>query len=149
MKRRNLDFQDFESVAADIDRLKKNGYAKVGQWELCQTCDHLATVMRMSLEGFPFKGAWYIRLLAPMIKGRFFKTRRMTEGFQAPAVLIPATGKSEDAAIGSCKDLLQRVKTHEGEFHPNPFFGKLSPDEWRQLHLIHAAHHLSFLIPKG
>jgi hypothetical protein len=149
MERRQLDFRDFDSVAADIDRLHKNGYDKVGQWELCQTCDHLSTVMRMSMEGFPFKAAWYIRLLGPLVKGRFFKTRRMSEGFQAPAVLIPLAAGDEKAAVGSCKELLRRVQTHSEEFHPNPFFGRLTPDEWRQLHLIHAAHHLSFLIPKG
>jgi hypothetical protein len=150
MERRQLDFHDFDSVAADIDRLHKNGYTKVGQWELCQACDHLSNVMRMSMEGFPFKAPWYIHLLAPLlVKGRMFKTRRMREGFQAPSAVMPSGGGDEKTSVNKCKDLLKRVRDYPGEFEPNPFFGKLTADEWRQHHLIHSAHHLSFLIPKG
>jgi hypothetical protein len=150
MERRKIDFHDFGSVAADIDRLHKNGYDKVGQWELCQTCDHLATVMRMSMEGFPSRGPWYFRkILGPIFKGRFFRKRRMPEGFRAPGFLLPPVGSDEDATVQACKDLLKRVSAYAGEFDQHPFFGKITPEEWRQVHLIHSAHHLSFLIPKG
>ena len=32
---------------------------------------------------------------------------------------------------------------------PSPLFGKMSRDELTRLHLIHCAHHLSFLTPKA
>jgi hypothetical protein len=149
MERRNLDFHDFNSVVDDIDQLHKRGYTKAGQWDLSQICEHLAKVMRLSIEGFGFKGAWYIRALAPLIKRRFFKTRRMPTGFQAPGVLMPRNLGEEAQAVASCKEQLDRVRNYPGEFQPSPFFGRLSPEEWRQLHLIHAAHHLSFLIPNA
>jgi hypothetical protein len=150
MQRRPLDFRDFDSVFTDLDRLQQNGYDKAGQWDLGLTCDHLNKVMRGSLEGFPFKGPWYFRmLLGPIFKGFLFKQRRMREGFKAPSALIPSSPSDEKAAVSTCKDLLKRVRDHQGDFYPNPFFGKLSAEEWRQLHLIHSAHHLSFLIPKA
>ena len=149
MPRRQLDFHDFASVASDIDQLGKTGYSQVGKWNLFRTCDHLAKTMRMSLEGFPNNAPWYLRyLVAPLVKGRFFRTRRMPEGFKAPAGLDPSDAGDEQAAAQLCKDFLNRVRDAR-EFQPHPVFGRLSPEEWRQVHLIHSAHHLSFLIPKA
>jgi Protein of unknown function (DUF1569) len=145
MPRRQLDFHDFNSIGTEIDRLEKNGYNQVGQWNLSRTCDHLAKTMRMSLEGFPHRAPWYVRLVAPMVKGRFFRKRRMPEGFPAPSGLEPSDDK---AAVQLCKDFLTRVCDAK-EFHLHPVFGKLSPEEWRQVHLIHSSHHLSFLIPNA
>src|SRR5262245_1035867 len=150
MQRRPLDFHDFDSVVTEIDRLQKNSYDKAGQWDLGLTCDHLNKVMRGSLEGFPFKGPWFFRVfLGPIFKGLLFKQRRMREGFKAPSALIPSPALNENAVVSDCKNLLARVRDHQGDFHPNPFLGRLSPEEWRQLHLIHSAHHLSFLVPKA
>src|SRR5262245_4670699 len=117
MQRRQLDFHDFDSVAAEIDRLQKNGYDKVGRWDLGVTCDHLSKVMQMSMEGFGFKGPWYFRLvIGPLIKGRFFRKRTMPEGFQAPKRVLPSEQVDEKAAVTGCKELLTRVRNHPGEF---------------------------------
>jgi hypothetical protein len=149
MPRRQIDFRDFQSIVTDIDRLQKNGCSQVGQWDLFRTCHHLGTTMRLSLEGFPKNAPWYFRyIMAPLVKGRFLRKRRMPEGFQAPAALIPPESGDEKATVQSCKDLLVRVRDAK-EFKLHPFFGKLTPDEWRLVHLIHSSHHLSFLIPNA
>jgi hypothetical protein len=44
---------------------------------------------------------------------------------------------------------MDRLRTHQGEMHASPFFGYLTPQQWRDLHLIHCAHHLGYLIPKS
>src|SRR5438552_15118609 len=110
MPRRQLDFHDFGSVATEIDRLQDSGYSPVGTWDLFQTCDHLAKTMRSSLDGFPKNGPWYFRyLLAPMIKGRFFKKRRMPEGFRAPAALIPPVSGDDKLKVQLCMVLMVRM----------------------------------------
>jgi hypothetical protein len=51
--------------------------------------------------------------------------------------------------VARLKETIERLRTHQGELHASPFFGYLTPDQWRRLHLIHCAHHLGFLVPKG
>ena len=101
MERRRISFDSVEGAAADIEQLRCDGYEKLGEWDLGQICEHLAILLKGSLEGFGSLMPWIVR-----------------------------------ATVGRAT-----------EVHPSPFFGRLTPDQWRQLHLIHTAHHLSFLVP--
>jgi hypothetical protein len=154
MQRRQLDFHDFDAIAQDIDRLHTRGYQKVGNWDLAQVCTHLARTMEWSLTGTKFQAPWLFRnwvarkLLVPIVLGRILKKRRLKTGFQAPAELIPSASPAAEAeAVLQCKQLLQRVRDHQGEFCLHPFFVKVTPEQQRQIHFIHSAHHLSFLVP--
>jgi uncharacterized protein DUF1569 len=150
VERRQLDFRDFDAVAAEVERLRSQGYTKAGTWDLREICDHLSTTMRMSLEGFTFKAPWLLRtLFGPIFRRRILKNRRMPVGIKAAQPLMPGPPGDEQASVKVFTELLARVRDPQAQFQPSPFFGVLSPDEWRQLHLIHAAHHLGFLIPNG
>jgi len=147
MNRRELDFRDFDALLADIQRLHEQGYEKAGQWNLGQICKHLSITMEMSLEGFPFKGPWLFRkVIGPFVKPRFFRSRKIKPGLPAPPTMVAEPDSDEGQAIEQLKQITTRVREHRGEFQPHPFFEYLSPEQWLQLHLIHAAHHLSFLI---
>jgi hypothetical protein len=150
MQRRQLDFHDFDAVAAEVERLRRYGYARAGNWDLRQVCEHLTATMRMSLEGFSFQGPpWPLRvLIAPLLRWRFFKTRRMPAGYKGPEPLMPNPAGDENAAVRTFNEMLARVRDPGASFHPSPFLGKLTAEQWRQLHLIHAAHHLGFLVPR-
>ena len=52
-------------------------------------------------------------------------------------------------AMAEAKHLLERLGRTTEDLHPSPLFDRLTGDEWRALHLLHAAHHLRFLIPAG
>ena len=41
MGQRQLTFKDVSEVLAEVDRLHRGGYEKLGQWDLAQVCDHL------------------------------------------------------------------------------------------------------------
>jgi hypothetical protein len=62
---------------------------------------------------------------------------------------VSAPGGDEAAAVERFKQAIERLRAHPGELHPSPFFGYLTPQQWRDLHLIHCAHHLGFLLPKA
>lgn len=149
MNRRPLDFRDFESLAADVDHLHQGGYTQTGNWDLRQICDHLTTAMRMSLEGFPFKANWFLRtFIGPVARWQILRTRRMPAGFQTPKAMAPAAAGDEKTAVTTFQSMLLWVRDHTGPFQPSPLAGAMSPEQWRQFHLIHAAHHLSFLLPR-
>lgn len=149
MTRRHLDFQDFDAVAKDIDHLHTQGYEKTGTWDLAQICDHLSLAMERTVKGWPTRAPWLVRkMVGPLLFRLILKQRRMKTGINAPKEVVPPSGVGQEEAVERCKDWLRRVQKHAGEFQPHAFFGPLTPEQTRQLHLIHSAHHLSFLVPK-
>ncbi len=153
MPQRQLDFKAFTEVRAELDRLHQGGYEKLGQWDLAQVCDHLAFFIRGSLDGPTFRVPWLFKVLfGKMALRRILSQRRMKAGGFTPQTPLPSPGGDEAAAVARLKELLARFEAQlgdGGELHPSPFFGRLTPDEWRQLHLIHCGHHLGFLLPKS
>lgn len=149
MPRRQLRFQDFDSVARELEDLRQSGYTKVGKWDLSQVCEHLSIAMKGSIHGMNVRPApWLVRkLVAPFVYRSIIKTGKMMEGIKVPDLLLPGDSSNDAQAVADCILDLETVKNHQGPFAPHPFFGALAPDEWKQLHLVHAAHHLSFLIP--
>jgi hypothetical protein len=149
MQKRQLDFQDLGAIKADVERLRR-GYDKVGTWDLAQTCDHLAYFIEGSLDGHPYRVPWLLKvLLGRLLLRRILSQRRMRSGAPTPQKPLPAPGGDPDAAVARLERALDRLTSHAGELHASPFFGYLTPQQWRDLHLIHCAHHLSFLQPRG
>jgi Protein of unknown function (DUF1569) len=147
-KRRPLDFRTIDEVIAELDRLHKDGCQSCGKWNLAHMCNHLSVGVRGSMEGFKSpRPSWFLRMLAPLIIWWMFKKRQMPEGVNAPAEFQPHDVKDEATEVEETKQLLRRFQEHKGPLHPSPFAGNLSYDRWLNLHLIHCAHHLSFLHP--
>jgi hypothetical protein len=150
MPQRELRFHDFPSVLQEVDQLQHHGYDKLGTWDLAQVCDHLTYFVQGSLDGHSFKVPWLIKvLLGRFVLRRILKQQRMKAGVFTPQKPLPAPGQDESAAVARFREMILRFDGHRGELHASPFFGTLSPQEWRALHLIHCAHHLSFLQPKS
>lgn len=148
MPQRQLQFKDFAEVRAELTRLRAGGYQKLGQWDLAQTCDHLTYFIQGSLDGHPYKVPWLLKVLfGRLVLRRILKQRRMKPGGPTPQKPLPAAGGDEAAAIARLQQILDRLDAHAGEFHASPFFGYLTPQQWRDLHLIHCGHHLGFLAP--
>ena len=61
---------------------------------------------------------------------------------------VPPADTDQRAAIAETKNLLRRLADGSTTLHPSPLFDRLTPEQWQTLHLMHAAHHLSFLQPE-
>jgi hypothetical protein len=132
-----------------LDGLRQHGYDKLGQWDLAQTCDHLRYFITGSLDGSKDKVPWILSFLfGRLILNRILSKRRMKSGAPTPQKPLPAPGGDERTAVDRLKEEIGRLQNYKGDMHASPFFGHLTPEQWRELHLIHAAHHLGFLIPK-
>ncbi|MFN0054445.1 MAG: DUF1569 domain-containing protein [Planctomycetales bacterium] len=150
--RRELSYGSVEEVLADVDRLEA-GCNRSGNWDLPQTCSHLAFFVEGALEGGAFSVPWLLRKLfgRPILR-RILSQGRMKTGVPAPKESVPTTGEgiaADPTAVDRLRRALKRMWDHQGEFHDSPFFGHLTPEEWRRLTLIHCAHHLSFLCTRG
>ena len=61
---------------------------------------------------------------------------------------VPAAGGDEAVAVGRLAEVARRLQNHQGPFHASPLFGDLDHDTLVKLNVIHAAYHLSYLVPK-
>lgn len=148
MAQRELILKDFRAVLAELDRLQNDGYTQLGQWNLAQICDHLAYFIDGSLDGYTFRVNWLFKTLFGRIALRsILSKRQMKSGIPTPQKPLPESGIDEAAAVARLRRAIERLEAHQGELHDSPFFGHLTPEEWRTLHLVHCTHHLAFLKP--
>jgi hypothetical protein len=147
---RRLDFKDFAEALAEADRLHRGGYDKVGQWDLAQVYDHLTYFVQASLDGQTYHVPWLVKVLfGRLMLRRILSRRRMKEGLPTAQKPLPSSGGDEATAVERFKAIIGRLQAHPGPFHDSPFFGHLTDQQWRDLHLIHCGHHLGFLVPKA
>jgi hypothetical protein len=149
MLRRNLQFRKFDEVIDDVRSLQQTGYNLLGNWSLGQICDHLAIFFRGSLDGFGEMYPWIVRATV----GKYFlwkilNSGKMTPGIKVPKRFLPGNVREDSAAAEELVKLIKRFEEKPDPLEPSPFFGPLFKEQWTRLHLIHAAHHLSFLAPK-
>jgi len=150
MKRRKIDFRDYDEPMREADRLLRAGYRQVGNWDLARTCEHLAVVMEGSLDGFAFPpSSWFWRrVLGPVLVRLTLWTRWIKQGLECPDRSFCPVGKQSPAeAVQRFKQALQRVRNPQAKFCAHPVLGPVTAEQWRAVHLIHAAHHFSFLVP--
>jgi hypothetical protein len=143
--RRTVRYSAPADVLADVDRLRRGGYRKVGQWTLPQACHHLATVISGNLTPPPNDDPPTPEQLA--MKAKFFGMVQggMPEGIPSGATTPPQA--CDDTSIDALAAAFAALDAYP---HARLMVGRCGPvptDEVRQLHLHHCAHHLSFLEP--
>ncbi len=150
MRRRKIDLQDLNGVLDEVKRLHDGGYDRAGNWNLSEILSHCGQFMEYSLEGFDFKAPLppLIGLLKPLLRKVILSRRSIQAGFKNPEPLDPDVHGSEQDMIDWFTPILRRVRDQTAAFHPSPLFGKLTPLQWRDMHVIHCSHHLGFLIPR-
>ncbi len=154
--RRSLRFEGLDDILRDVALLRENGYDRAGNWSLAQICSHLADWMSFPLDGFP-KAPAPIRAALWIMKHTFarrglrkaLKTGATSTGVPTIPQTVAAPGMDEAIAVERLRRVVARFKSHTGPLHPSPLFGDLDRETTTRLHLIHCAHHLSFLIPKA
>ena len=147
--RRDLNFGSLDEV---VSRCRTTGYIAQregsGYSPSSPLLSHLTTAINGSIEGISVKAPWYMRLVARLMKGRILRNK-LSPGLRLPkaaeAALFPAAG-SPHAALEGLRAAVRRTHT-EQMIAPHPAPGKLTHEEWTQMHLRHAELHLSFVVP--
>lgn len=152
--RRALSFSSFDEVRADMDRVIASERAgtlrRTGNWGVGQIFGHLAAWLEYPYTGYPMSPPWYIRFLAKFLKKRFL-SGSIPPGFRIHGVPEGTYGiddMSLEVGAARFKAAMARLEVTPPT-SPNPVFGPLTHDEWKRMHLGHAALHLSFLHPDG
>jgi hypothetical protein len=140
--RRTLKFAGADDVAADVKRLRP-GYRQAGSWNLPQISWHLDKAIRFSMEPRPPIAP---SLVQKMQLKAILAIGRIPNGVQAPERVQPPPDTPE-SAIDEFLEALVILKDFKGEFAPHRMLGSMDHDQFMRLHLIHCAHHISFLSP--
>jgi hypothetical protein len=153
--RRSLVFNDLDEVVRDVEALLAGGYEKAGNWDLAQVAGHLAEWLRFPVEGFPKAPApiravfWVLRKTVGRKKLlTYIETKSFPAGKPTFPETVPPTGGDPREAVEKLRRNVERLKGHAGPIVPSPLFGDMTKDEAVRMQLVHAAHHLSFLVPK-
>lgn len=149
MQRRALQYDSFLAFRRDIDWLREGPYGRAGSWSLGQAAEHLTRVIAMSLDGFPFRVPFVFRLAGPAMRWVTLWRGSIPSGIKGPAEMMPTAvpAGEEQQRVDALLALLDRYEAHTGPLHASPLFGKMTRQQWDRIHLIHAAHHFSFLVP--
>ncbi|WP_432798179.1 DUF1569 domain-containing protein [Poriferisphaera sp. WC338] len=149
LKRRTLYFQNIDQILEEADRLASGDYQKCADWSLGQNCHHLATWMVMCMDGLPH----FPMILRILIRAVFNKDKILQKGFK-PGMnvrgklkkLEPTSDITDETGLEALHKAVERFR-HEPKLPAHPLLGKMSDDDWLQLHLRHAEHHLGMIHP--
>jgi Protein of unknown function (DUF1569) len=147
--RRQLQFDSLQDIVADVEQLAKaREIRSLGNWSPGQVLKHLTIVMNGSIDGNLAKMPGIIRFIMSLGFKKKFLNKPMSAGFQLPArgaALLPPPTTWEEGLQGF-RDAARRLQT-ENKRESHPVLGRLTTEEWEQLHCRHSALHLSFLVP--
>ncbi len=146
-ERRSLVFSSLDQVMPDVE-LALGGYRAVGNWNLGQICNHLAIVVRGSVEGVSGRAPWILRkTVGPLVLKRIFAMGQIKAGMPTSEKFVPGSQLDDRAEAEALRAALGLFTSTTKPLADHPFFGTLSREQWTRLHYMHSAHHLSFLWP--
>lgn len=156
-RKRPLRLETLDEVIAEATSLLESGYVAKGQWNLGQSCFHLAEWTRFPMDGFPtpplFLKAIFNALNAVGVTERM-KQGILANGFKAgtptaPQTAIDPANITDDEGVQQFIQVVQRAKRFDWPLQPSPIFGEMDRDLYVKVSRLHAEHHLAFLWPKS
>lgn len=149
--RRTVHFESFDELLADAEQLAGTEVQTLGNWSLGEILGHLAAAMNASIDGFPAKVPWPIRVLARLFMRKMILQGPLKPGFKLPkeaeAKMWPQ-GMTADEGLAALRDAVERQRAETNRV-PHLALGAISNEEWTQAHLRHAELHMSFVVPSG
>lgn len=155
IQKRSVELDSLDDVVAEAVRLLEGGYKSKGQWNLAQTCFHIAEWSRFPMDGFP-KPPLFVRAIFGIMRmtgmSERMKTNILKNGFKPGTPTAPETvgqpdTTSDQKAVEELKTVVERMKTYNARTHPSPLFGDMDRDVWFRVTVLHAKHHFGFLDP--
>lgn len=145
---RELHFADEDAIIADVQALRR-GYEQRGDWTLPQICWHLAKIIGSNFDPPADPSAEQTPEQATRLQA--FLARLATPGGSSHWPAPPANQPPPDAGDADIDRFIEAMRRLKAYPHKKIVMGPLGPAsiaDCRRAHLLHAAHHLGFLIPR-
>jgi len=102
--RREVHYENYESLLADAERLESGQVQMLGNWSYGQVLGHIANALNASIDGFPGRLPWFIQIFARMFMRRLLLNGPLRPGFKLPKeaedVMVP---NEEKGSSSSCR----------------------------------------------
>ena len=150
--RRELELANLDDAVIECDRLLETGYTKSGNWSLAQICCHIRLTMERNMNGYP---KWMVVLgypLRPILRALILPkllSGASPSGIPTASIFVPPEHVEDKSEVDQLKQCVANFNATDDAMHGHPGFGNMSNEEFNRFHAAHAAHHLSFLHPKG
>jgi hypothetical protein len=153
--RRTIHLRSLDDLAAEAERIvaaAEAGWARaLGKWSPAQILQHVGRLIEFSLDGFPFRYAWYLRWPVQVlyfISWRWLLALAIRPGFKNPPqarALEPDPDVTLAEAANYLRAQLARIKRGEKMTALSPTGEHPTHDEWIEAHLRHAELHFGFV----
>jgi hypothetical protein len=154
-RRRTIHLGSLDDLAAEAERIvaaAEAGRAQtVGKWTPAQILQHIGRVIEFSLDGFPFRYAWYYRWPVQalyFISWRWLLALAFRPGFKNPPQARPLE-PDPDVQLADAANYLRaqlaRIKRGEKMTAVSPTGEQPTHQQWIEAHLLHADLHFGFV----
>ena len=150
IERRKLQFNSIDDITTDAGKLaqaeRNKKLRQLGNWTLGQACGHIAAWIDYGFDGTPAKFSLIVRMLARGRRKKYLSEPTNPGGRlpRIPGGTLATDPLTTEDGLNRLKRACARLKASTPA-RKHFIFGKLKPDEWKNLHLRHAELHLSFL----
>lgn len=146
--RRNVRYDSLDDLLSEAQSLVSSKTHTLGNWSLGQILWHLGRSMDASVDGFPMRLPWPLRLCLRVTMKRRLLLRSLPAGLRIPrkaeSQLMPL---DVDPSLGlkTLRDAIARQQ-NTATRAAHPALGEITSKEWTQAHLRHAELHMSFVL---
>lgn len=138
-------------VRAELERLEqaaqRGALRARGNWTPGTIFNHLAWwVEAIDRPELIPPAPWLVRLMGPLMKGRITRGP-LPKGFKLPGTATGTRGdEPTELAPGLARYRQALARLERADFPArHPLFGRMLPQDWVDLHMRHAEHHLGYL----
>jgi|TARA_R110002094_G_scaffold121117_2_gene115933 Protein of unknown function (DUF1569) len=146
-------FRSIDELSAELDRIEaahqSGTLSTAGGWTPGQCMSHTAVFIKSSYDGFELGAPWILRAVCSLLlKPIATKPKsQMKPGIKLPAKakeLLPEDAVSVEEGIAQMRTQIARIKSGEQMTQVSPLLGKMSHEQWVNLHLNHCRMHFGF-----
>eukprot|EP00752_Nemacystus_decipiens_P014516 g12925.t1 len=145
---RELKLTTLDDVLAEAKRIAAQpDAASRGTWTPAQNIWHVGRFIKAGVEGYPAKVPFLLKLIGPLFKKQF-TTKGFTPGIKLPSQAVDHMVAPADTTIEQAMDMIEvsiQGAKDKGFLPRNPMMGKMTPQEWVDLHCRHAEMHFGLI----
>ena len=145
---RELHFETLDDILAEAKRIAAQpDCASRGTWTPAQNIWHVGRFIKAGVEGYPAKVPFFLKIVGPLFK-KTFTTKGFSPGIKLPAQAADHMVAPVDTTIEQAMDMFEtsvQGAKDKGFLPKNPMMGKMTPQQWIDLHCRHAEMHFGLI----
>lgn len=145
---RELHFSNLDEILAEAKRIAAQPECPSrGTWTPAQNIWHVGRVILASVEGFPADVPFFFKLVGPLLRNRFTQ-RAFNPGITVPSKLAEHFVADSTVTANQALELFEQAvakRRDQGYIPASPLFGKMTSQQWEQMHCRHAEMHFGLI----